>query len=266
MNQEELEEALHHLPLGKVQYCESVTSTNDVALEMAEISAPDCSLIVANHQSRGRGRGNNKWITKRDASLAFSMILNASLQHDSIPMIRFTGLAAIAVCEALSNSYNLSPEIKWPNDVLLDRQKVCGVLAEIHWMGERPETIILGIGVNLSPAAIPNDIPLNYPATSVEEVLQKPVSRLPLLRSIIQSILIWKEKIDSVEFIECWSDYLAFKDEQIHVYSNNDCIHTGRLIDLDERGNLLIQTADGDRITLQYGEIHLRPVVDKRKK
>ena len=80
---------------------------------------------------------------------------------------KFTALGALAVCEAVE-SLGLIPRIKWPNDVLLNGRKFCGILVETGWLDERARYIVLGIGVNVTPASVPDSGDLNFPATCLE--------------------------------------------------------------------------------------------------
>jgi BirA family biotin operon repressor/biotin-[acetyl-CoA-carboxylase] ligase len=173
MDERTLRKTLSDILLGGLRTFEQIGSTNDVALAWAADGAPDLALVCAEEQTSGRGRGDRRWFTSPGTALAFSLVLRPlTCEEQSVPL--FSGLGAVAVCEALEMR-GLHPEIKWPNDVLLNRRKVCGVLVEAVWMGDKVDCIVLGIGVNVKPEAIPPSDQLNFPATSIEAEMEKSV-------------------------------------------------------------------------------------------
>ena len=131
-----LQESLSDLPLGEIRYYEQIGSTNTIAKQWAHAGAPDLSLVVADEQTAGRGRLDRIWVTHPGAALAFSLVMQlqsqstppAPRQEKVLPFL--TALGAVAVSAALRQEFGLTTEIKWPNDVLLNRRKVSGVLAE----------------------------------------------------------------------------------------------------------------------------------------
>ncbi len=92
--------------------------------------------------------------------------------------LRQTALGALAVCQTFREKYALPAEIKWPNDVLVNRSKLAGILVEAHWQGDQLQAVILGIGINIAPESVPVESELIYPATCVQTVLGRPVDRL----------------------------------------------------------------------------------------
>src|SRR5512136_875543 len=152
MNERSLHSALSKLPLGGLRYFEQTTSTNDMALAWAAEGAPDLALVYAEQQTAGRGRGGRRWFTPPGSALAFSLILRPTPAEQQFPA-RFSALGALAVCEVLERR-GLQPWVKWPNDVLLNRRKVCGILVESTWMGATLNYLVLGVGLNIKPAAV----------------------------------------------------------------------------------------------------------------
>jgi birA, biotin-[acetyl-CoA-carboxylase] ligase region len=259
MNENDIRKAISNLPLGGIRTFEQVGSTNDAALAWAADGAPDLAMVYADEQKSGRGRGNRRWFTPPGAALAFSIVNRPSTaEEQSIPL--FSGLGAIAVCEALG-SRGLHPEIKWPNDVLLDHQKVCGILAEAVWTGEKVDCIILGIGVNVNPASVPSSEQLNYPATCIETVLGKSVDRLVLLRDILQALLYWRGLLTKDVFPVAWNKYLAFRGEQVEIRSEGVPPRVGMVDGLERDGGLRLRSLDGQLFVVQFGEVQLRPVL-----
>jgi BirA family biotin operon repressor/biotin-[acetyl-CoA-carboxylase] ligase len=260
MNQSQLEQIAEQLSLGRVRFEETVTSTNDLAAEWAAEDAPHLSLIAADHQTAGRGRGKRKWFTPPNSALAFSLLLRPELPSEGLG--RFSGLGALAVCETLRLDYRLQAEIKWPNDVLLDGKKVCGILPETIWTGSQLDAVILGIGINLAPHAYPKDIPLLYPATSVEESLGRRVDDAAFLMAVLAHLIEWHSRLDSPLFLAKWEQHLAFRGETIEIIEGGQTFASGRLAGLDEGGQLVLETEEGQRQSFAASEIHLRPLVD----
>jgi BirA family biotin operon repressor/biotin-[acetyl-CoA-carboxylase] ligase len=260
MDQRKLEHIAEQLSLGRVRYEETVGSTNDLAAKWAAQGAPHFSLIAANHQTAGRGRGDRKWFTPPNSALAFSLLLRPSENPTDIG--RYSGLGALAVCETLRQDFQLEAQIKWPNDVLLTGKKVCGILPEANWSGAQLEAVILGIGVNLSQNAYPKDIPLLYPATSVEENLGTEVDPAAFLQSVLAHLVSWFDRLDSPLFTAKWEQNLAFRGQMVEVNEGDQGSISGRLTGLDESGRLMLDLEGGGSRAFTASEIHLRPRVD----
>jgi BirA family biotin operon repressor/biotin-[acetyl-CoA-carboxylase] ligase len=259
MDEQTLRKVLSDIPLGGLRVFDQLGSTNDAALAWAADGAPDLAMVYADEQKSGRGRLDRRWFTPPGAALAFSLVNRPTTEEEqSVPI--FSGLGAIAVCEALGMR-GLRPEIKWPNDVLLDRHKVCGVLAEAVWMGEKVDCIILGIGVNVNPESVPSSDQLNFPATCIETVLGKSVDRLPLLRDILQALLYWRSLLTKDVFPTAWDKYLAFRGEQVEIRSEAGATRTGLVKGLERDGGLRLRSGDGQDFTVQFGEVQLRPLM-----
>jgi BirA family transcriptional regulator, biotin operon repressor / biotin---[acetyl-CoA-carboxylase] ligase len=267
--------SLSDLPLGPIRYYETIGSTNDEAAAWIEAGARDLSLVVADEQTRGRGRLQRRWFTSPQAGLALSLVLRQSQPVDpeasSHLLSRLTGLGAVGVSAALQASCQLEAQIKWPNDVLLKGRKVAGILAEATWRGDLLEGVVLGIGVNVSPQAVPPETELNFPATSVEAETGAPVDCLALLHAILEKIIFWRLRLATPEFLQAWELHLAYKGEWVRIMNfgltrlpaeaaGPETFREGQLLGLDPSGGLRLRDRSGQAITLYSGEIHLRPL------
>ncbi|MEW6715999.1 MAG: biotin--[acetyl-CoA-carboxylase] ligase [Chloroflexota bacterium] len=258
MDIKSLQTALADLPISDVRYFPSVGSTNSIAAEWAAQGANDLSLVIANEQTAGRGRANRRWFTPPNAALAFSLIIHPKLQQDNLE--RWLALGSLAVCLGLAEIAGLYAHIKWPNDVLLERRKVAGVLAEAFWLGNQLEAIVIGIGVNIKPSAVPPLEMLNFPATCIESVAGHSISRSSLLHAILSALITWRSHVHTQDFLDAWNSRLAFRDEWVQVTSKGSESITGQLLNLNSRGELLLRTVSGEVVSIQAGEVHLRPV------
>ena len=259
MDETLLRKALSELPLGGVRVFDQIGSTNDAAMDWAAGGAPDLALVYAEEQTSGRGRGKRHWYTAAETSLAFSLVLRPQADEEQSVLL-FSGLGAVAVCDAL-RLRGLVPEIKWPNDVLLNRRKVCGILAEAVWMGEKVQSIVLGIGVNVRPEAIPPTGQLNFPATCVETEMGESVNRLSLLKDILQAMISWRSLLKQDVFLRSWQKHLAFRGERVEIRTDEAPVKVGQVDGLERDGSLRLRSGDGHVFTVQFGEVYVRPVM-----
>ena len=270
MNPEKLSTALSALALGAVRFFEQIDSTNSEAARWAEADAPDLALVVADEQTAGRGRQGRKWFTPAGAALAFSLVLRqapgVSAGEDStiVPALfmRLTALGALAVCQVLREKYGLPAQVKWPNDVLVKRRKLAGILAEAHWQGEQLQAVILGIGINIAPESAPVDAELIYPATCLQTVLGRPVDRLEVLHALLENLLKWRTRLNSSDFLAAWEQHLAFKGEWVTIFENDPAgtiSRQGCVLGLDDQGRLRLRDRSGEEFKLLTGELRLRP-------
>jgi BirA family transcriptional regulator, biotin operon repressor / biotin---[acetyl-CoA-carboxylase] ligase len=265
MDELTLRKTLSNIPLGGLRFFKQTSSTNDIALAWAAANAPDLAMVYAEEQTAGRGRASNRWLTPPGAALAFSLILRPLFGREQTSA-HFSALGALAVCEALSG-LGLDPEIKWPNDVLLNRRKICGVLAESVWMGGQVDCIVLGVGMNIKPEAVPPPEQLNFPATCLETELPPPEhkiddqERAALLQQILQAALYWRSLVATDIFLHAWEDRLAFSGELVEIRVEGHAARTGRVDGLDPDGSLRLLSPQGKAFKVQFGEVHLRPVV-----
>ncbi len=212
MDQESLEFLLQNTPVTGLRYFDAVGSTNDMAMQWIESGASDFSLVVADQQTAGRGRMQRKWVTNPGSALAFSLILH--LTPEEVPhasLIPF--LAAASVSSALEQLYQLQPQIKWPNDILLNGKKTVGILVESVWKDASRVSVVIGIGVNITPDSLPPVENLNLQPTCVEEATGHPVDRWQLLSALLTSMHQWRPEIGQGSLIDYINLRLAYKDQ-----------------------------------------------------
>lgn len=173
-------QALHGYP--------SVDSTNTRAARWARDGAPEGSVVVAEFQEQGRGRHGRTWHADPGANLMFSVVLRPELTADRLGLI--TIAAGVAVAEAVENAAApLRATIKWPNDILLRDRKCCGMLLESKFSGamtNRPEAVILGVGLNVNQASFPDG--LADRAISIRQAAHRPIERPPLFADLLDRL------------------------------------------------------------------------------
>ncbi len=266
MLEAEFREAVRGLPLAKSAYFSSLGSTNDVAAKWGKEGTKGLCLAYADEQTMGRGRAGRTWFTPPGSALAFSILLDTDQALEPNLLGLFSGLGALAVCEGLEKLYQLSPQIKWPNDVLLDGKKVCGVLAEALWAGERLQALILGIGINIAPDSVPSQTYINFPATSIEGALRKKVVPGRLLRNVLENLITWKEKMGQPQLVQAWEQRLAYAGERVRLETVEQTGVEGIIQGLNTDGSLRLHLPNGETKSFHVGEIQLRPLVDTASK
>lgn len=257
MSEQELRTLLRGLPLGGLRFFSQIGSTNDEALAWAASGAADFSLVVADEQTAGRGRMQRKWFTPPGAALALSLILRPT-PAEQAHAGRFTGLAAVALVNTLQK-HHLNAQIKWPNDILLNGRKIAGILTESVWLAEKMESVIVGIGVNVAPAAVPPAGELNFPASCLAAEGAQGLERFTLLKTLLEELLTQRAALASDGFLRRWDSLLAFRGQTVRVWSENGAAQSGEILGLQPDGSLRLRVSGGEQI-LHFGEIHLRPL------
>ncbi|MFH1016520.1 MAG: biotin--[acetyl-CoA-carboxylase] ligase, partial [Chloroflexota bacterium] len=166
----------------RVLYYPRLTSTMDIARREARQKAPEGTVVIADEQTAGRGRIQRVWLSPK-GSVSLSVLLYPSLT--SLPYLVM--LASLAVAHSIEALTGLKPQIKWPNDVLINRKKVCGILVESEVRGDKLNYAIIGIGINvcLDPTGIPE---IRSTATSVAAEAGRDISRLELVRELLRQL------------------------------------------------------------------------------
>ena len=254
--EEKLKQVLGTLGLGEWQYFPRVGSTNDLALDWARKGAQDGSLVLAETQTAGRGRGDRRWVTQPGSALAMSLILRP-LGEELTCIPRFTALAALGLIRALE-SLGLQAALKWPNDVLLEGKKAAGVLVEADWQGDNLEALVLGMGVNVSSDSVPEPEQLRYPATSVMDACGRPVDRWELLGEILGEIRTLRERLPSQDFLNRWNQALVFREERVSFRSTTGDgrgVRDIRVLGVGSDGALIYKNESGEEERALAGEI-----------
>ena len=254
--------ALKSSPVSELRTFDTLGSTNDEALAWIDTGAPDFSLVVADQQTRGRGRFDRQWITRPGASLAFSVILRPSTAELAHPNPLYAPLCGLAVWQALQAVPGLKPEIKWPNDILLGREKCCGILVEAAWSGTRLDGIVLGTGININADALPANAAVRFPATWVEKHSAAPIDRFALLAQILDALQYWRSRQGNQEFFATWQEHLAFRGEKVRIVENEKSSIIGIEEGIDAQGNLLVRGKDGECVHIEVGDVQLQPGAD----
>lgn len=231
-----------------VRWLKTTGSTNDVARQWASEGAPEGSLVFTNDQTRGKGRQGRTWLATPRMNLTISVILRPLLDPGQFGLI--TLAAGVAIAECIEECcVGIKPKIKWPNDVLLEGRKCCGMLLEssIGGSSEGP-VVILGIGLNVNQTDFPGDLATT--ATSMTLVCGQPMDRVGVLAVLLRRL---EQRYTQVQKNpgQIVGDYEGLL-EGIGSTVRLEEVVPGRWVEgvmagIDETGAILIQTETGRR-------------------
>jgi BirA family biotin operon repressor/biotin-[acetyl-CoA-carboxylase] ligase len=233
----------------RVVYVPEASSTMDLAKELARKDCPAFTTVIAGCQTRGRGRLRRAW-SSEEGGLYFTVVL-----RPSIPVLwssRVSFLASFTLAAILREDYGVDAGLKWPNDVLVQGSKICGLLAEMESEGEQVNFINIGIGLNVN-----NDPPaVKPPAVSIKALLGRTVPRREILSRFLDEL---ERRINA----EPWETVIAeWKARSVTlnrpvriVTAKGD--YSGVAVDVDENGALLLQQPDGSVRTVIHGDCFL---------
>jgi BirA family biotin operon repressor/biotin-[acetyl-CoA-carboxylase] ligase len=215
-------------------------------------------VVVADTQSAGRGRFNRQWFSPPGVNLYFSVLLRPPVPPSWIPQISLVScMAVVRGIQAVVPGLALG--IKWPNDILLQGRKLCGILCDMRSETDLVHHVIVGVGVNVNvaPGAFPPAIAES--ATSLRIVLGREISRPQLLAAILlemeESYLLWLSAGFDL-FRETWRQLSVLKGRTVIVTLHDEPIE-GRVVDLSPLGALILQLPDGSLREIFSGDVHV---------
>ena len=224
-----------------------VDSTNDRARELALAGAASGTVVTADEQSAGRGRQGRVWSAPPGAALLCSAILRPlEARHALLPLA-----VPLAVCEAAEALAPVECEVKWPNDVWFRERKLAGVLIEAR----PPDWAVIGVGINLAIADDEFPADLRWPATSLGHT----VGADQALAALREALGVWTAA-EPEQVTEAFVARDALRGREVSWEGAGDAGGSGlgRATGIDPRGNLVVETASGERVTLGAGEVSLR--------
>ncbi len=227
-----------------VRYYDRVDSTNDLALDWLRAGAPAGAVVIADEQVKGRGRLGRTWHTPPGVALAVSIVLRP--EPAQLPQIMMLG--ALAICDTVVASGVPNVGIKWPNDVQVNGRKICGVLPEAVWDGDRLLGVVLGIGLNVRVNFAGTE--LEHTAASLEPALGRAVNRLDILAALLERVDFWYARLGSAELFDTWESRLTMLGQTITI---NDLHGLAEAVDRD--GALLVRDSAGKLHRVLAGEV-----------
>ncbi len=241
----------------KIVHKEITTSTNLDIKELAINGAEEGTVVYADMQTAGRGRRGRSWVSEKGDSLLFSLLLRPDVSPDKASQI--TLLMALAVTKVLRENYGLEAAIKWPNDIVISSKKICGILTELYPDTDGEYFIIVGCGINVAQKEIPNE--LQNIATSLFLECNVLLSTEELLRGVLAEFEQHYNKFLQSETLEAFRDeynaWLISRDKEVRVLDPKGEF-AGISKGINEKGELLVQLADGSITEVYAGEVSVR--------
>ena len=230
--------------LGRpLHFFDTIDSTNTSAARLAREEAAEGTVVIADEQTGGKGRLGRNWVSPPGVNLYLSVILRPRKPTSAAPQLSL--LASVAVAEAIVQQTQLSPAIKWPNDVLVAGKKVCGILTEMQANGSRLRSVIVGIGVNINAPSSSFPEELQDKASSLFLMRGEPVDRVAFTVSLLTHLekfyVLWLEKGFPV-VRTAWEGYAsALLGKSITVTMPEGTV-SGMVRGIDRDGALLLET------------------------
>jgi len=219
-------------------------STNTLAMELSQRgSIADGTVVITDNQQAGRGQRGNQWISEPGKNLTFSVVLKPGfLKADR--QFRLTQVISLAVTDYLKNRLDATVKIKWPNDILVNELKICGILIENSLSGEIIQFVVAGIGLNVNQIMLPN-----LKATSLKQEAGKDSNLEIELELLLHAIEGRYQQLRNGNSYQLENDYLMnlYRNGEFQVFNTKDGVLTGMIEGVDQRGRLIIQSSSGKR-------------------
>jgi BirA family transcriptional regulator, biotin operon repressor / biotin---[acetyl-CoA-carboxylase] ligase len=249
----------------QIHYFRELSSTQDLAIYMAENSpeAVNGTAILAEQQDKGRGRLKSRWISP-NGGIWLSIILKPLMRASKTPLLSFA--AALAICETIAQQTSLEPKVKWPNDILINHKKVCGILLDVATKGDRVDYAVIGIGINAN-VNIEKILPYldvnkhrEVSATSLKNELSgKYLNRPAFLKVLLERFEFYYDRLQKEDgshiIVNKIKDRLEYNS--VSIEQGNRTIE-GIIIGLGLDGSLLIKQNDGSSVEVSFGDIRTR--------
>ncbi len=232
----------------------SVGSTNRIALQLARRGYPEGTLVIADQQTAGRGRWQRDWYSAPGKSLLFSLILCPKIPSDHFPQL--TLVAGVSIARAIQRQLGIKLGIKWPNDLLFEGKKVCGILTEGV---AQPDCLVLGVGINVNQKM--DDFPLQIQdtASSLRMIKGEGIPIVPLLQKILMTME--EDYQESCRFgftslRDYWLQYQIVLGKKVRLLMGEQ-EYKGEAVGLAEDGSLILRLPQGKEIRCGAGEVLL---------
>ncbi|OUZ37857.1 biotin--[acetyl-CoA-carboxylase] ligase [Solibacillus kalamii] len=244
----------------QVHYYETVESTQLVAHELIRAGAPDGTVVIAEHQTAGRGRMMREWESTEGQGIWMTVIIRPDVAPHQAP--QFTLVTAVAIVEAMKSSFkNFTPEIKWPNDILINGKKTTGILTEMVAEADRIQALLIGIGINVNQKI--DDFPeqLQTIATSIAIEEGEPVERVHFVANVLESLEKYSDEYVKNGFgqiKQLWEQSSGTIGKRVKATTLREVVE-GEAVSITESGVLEIRQANGEIKGIYSADIELLP-------
>lgn len=239
---------------GRHVFCyESVDSTNRVLKTMAADGADHGTLVVANEQTGGRGRRGRGWLTPKDTSIAMSLLLRPEISPAKVALLSLA--ASVAVAKGIRQVTGLEAGIKWPNDIVVNGKKVCGILLEMDADEQNVHYIVAGVGINVHLMDIPEEI--RATATSLDLELGHPCSRVEIVKAVMRATEETEKLLKDGSFMSVYESLSVTLGHPVSVQAVGETF-TGTAEQIREDGVLMVRTESGAVREVMAGDVSVR--------
>ncbi len=244
--------------MGKEIIHKEITgSTNLDIKELAMNGADEGTVVYADMQTAGRGRRGRDWVSEKGDSLLFSLLLRPDIAPDKASQI--TLLMALAVTKVLRERYGLESGIKWPNDIVINSKKICGILTELYPDTDGKFFVIVGCGINVAQKEIPNELQDVATSLYLESGTVFPVEELlqGILKEFEEYCAIFLQKESLEDLADKYNAQLIGLNKEVRVLDPKGEFR-GISKGINDKGELLVQLADGSITEVYAGEVSVR--------
>lgn len=237
-----------------IVYHETIGSTNDAALALADENAPEGTAVISDEQTAGRGRMARTWLAPPRSSILMSLVLYPPLAPSGLGKLPTP--FALGCCQAIRLQTGLDARIKWPNDLLIRGKKCAGILAEAKIAGNVIEYAVVGLGLNVNfRASLVQGIPGD--ATTLSDELGRRIPRAALVRSILEHSEHYYARLCAGDALrEDWKANASTVGQRVHAFTPWG-EEQGVAEDIDDDGALWLRRPDGSRVRLVAGDVTL---------
>ncbi len=235
----------------KVIHYDTIGSTMDAAFALGLKNAPEGTVVLAESQTKGRGRLGRGWASPKGKGVYMSIILRPKLLPTEVAQL--TLLCGVALSTAIKNIFGLTASIKWPNDVFIDGKKIAGILTELNAETDRVKFVVVGIGLNVNTKS--DTLPQG--ATSLRSELKRSVSRIAVTQEILREIEKWYLRLQDEGFssiLKKAKELSITLNKRVKAMDSNGPIE-GVAVDIDKDGGLLIRKDSGVLIKRMAGDV-----------
>ena len=243
---------------NRIYYEAEIDSTNTKAMKLAEEGAPHGTIVVTDHQMNGRGRRGRTWESPAGEAIAMTFLLRPKIDPNNASML--TLIAAMAVARGIEDETGLKAGIKWPNDVIINRKKVSGILTEMSAQADYVNHIVVGIGINVHIDEFPEE--LKNIATSIFLELGIKINRAALIERICEYFEAYFEVFLQTEdfsgISKQYDAYMVNRNQPVKVLDPKDT-YEGTARGITTRGELLVDTWESRKL-VSSGEVSVRGI------
>lgn len=239
-----------------IAFFEKIDSTNCAAKQLGEEGAPAGVLVLADCQTGGKGRRGREWFSPSGTGIWMSLLLRPQLPADKVSAI--TLVAALSVCRAIREVTGLKTSIKWPNDLVIDGRKVCGILTEMSMEAGQIRYVVLGIGINVNQTEFPDDLPHAYSlAMAAGQTLSREAIIAGVWECFEEDYERYLETGDMRGLRDQYEKHLANCGRQVRVLAPAG-EWSGVAEGISDGGDLLVKDENGELRAVNSGEVSVR--------